>query len=679
MKAGSLSRCLMALMLGAPVVVVQAASLGDLQLHSALGERFDASIPVRLAAGENLGSACFRLVADAVDGDAASLVNARLRYQGDAGRGELQIVGIEPLQEPMLQLVVRVQCRDDEQPRFQRSYNVLVDPRDYATPRSARRAAPVRSERRYPSLGGSLRVAEGDTVSQLARHYFPNDRTARARFIDELYQQNPDLPQGLDAPLPEDALLALPRAGGAAAPKPVAPPAQPRLAPQPADMLSVSTPEPLPQVPALPTTQAPQAQGEFRLQLSSGSLDLTRESELSPEDRLKLRERLLTLTSDDQTSQLMALKYQVAQLEKQLNTLRQEGPPVAQASAVKSSRDLTDDGVSPWWLSLLLLIPVGFVGWRWRTSQQDYGDAFSLAHPRETGGSSMMRPVTMPPSEPRIRTALGATTLVQNIGQIADEFHNDDVDVVLPGNVSEEAQLLIDHGLIQQAINLLNHEIEQHPTALALWMKLFDVYRQNDMKQPFQERAVAFRLQFASDALWQQVQGIGQRVDPENPLYRSLDDSIDHQLDLGTAAGPMIVPDAFDFAAAMHQDAGLAPPASVVEFSEADDGVPPLPSIEELDFQLEPFAESPAVLATPAAPAAPTTPVQTEAPRLRVADPADFVSDDPQLQQVARHLAQGETEAAYRLLEQALLHGNSMEQRLTAMKWLDKLAPVRGR
>ncbi|MBM3116674.1 FimV family protein [Jeongeupia naejangsanensis] len=674
MKAGSLSRCLMALMLGAPAVAVHAASLGELQLHSALGERFDASIPVRLAAGENLGSACFRLVADAVEGDAASLVNARLRYQGEGARGELQIVGIEPLQEPMLQLVVRVQCRDDEQPRFQRSYNVLVDPRDYTTSRGNRRAAPVRNERRYPALGGSLRVADGDTVAQLARHYFPNDRAGRARFIDDLYQQNPDLPQGLEAPLPEDVLLALPRAGGAAVPKPVAPPIQPQLrpAPQVADTLSVSVPEPLPTVPALPTTRAPQADGEFRLQLSSGQLDIGRESELSPEERLKLRERLLTLTSDDQTSQLMALKYQVAQLEKQLNTLRQDRPSVTHASAVKPGRDPADDGFSPWWLSLLLLIPLGFVGWRWRTRQQDYGDAFSLAHPRESGGTIMMRAATMPPSEPRIRSALGATTLVQNIGQIADEFHNDDVDVVQPGNVSEEAQLLIDHGLIQQAINLLNHEIEQHPTALALWMKLFDVYRQNDMKQPFQERAVAFRLQFASDALWQQVQGIGQRVDPENPLYRSLDDSIDHQLDLRTAAEPMIVPDAFDFAAAMHQDAGLQPPASVVEVPEDDDGVPPLPSIEELDFQLEPFAEAPSVLAMPSAPLLP------EPPPVRSVDPADFVSDDPLLQQVARHLAQGETEAAYRLLEQALLHGNSMEQRLTAMKWLDKLAPVRG-
>ncbi|GHD65594.1 type IV pilus assembly protein FimV [Jeongeupia chitinilytica] len=675
MNASPLSRCLMTLLLGLPAAGL-AATLGELQVHSALGERFDASIPVRLGAGENLGSACFRLVPDAVDGDAAALVNARLRYQGEGGRGELQIVGTEPLQEPMLQLVVRVQCRDDEQPRFQRSYNVLVDPRDYAMPRGSRRATPVRNERRYPALGGSLRVAEGDTVSQLARHYFPDDRAARARFVDALYQQNPDLPQGLDAPLPEDVLLALPRASSAveATPKPVVPPL--RLAPQPADTLSVTVPEPLPQVPALPASQATQVQGEFRLQLSSPSLDLGRESELSPEERLKLRERLLTLTSDDQTSQLMALKYQVAQLEKQLNTLRQ-GEPAEQASAVKPrSREAGDDGLSPWWLSLLLLIPLGFVAWRWRTRQQDYGDAFSLAHPRESDGTLSLRPVTLPPSEPRVRTALGATTLVQNIGQIADEFHNEDVDVVLPGNVSEEAQLLIDHGLIQQAINLLNHEIEQHPTVLVLWMKLFDVYRQNDMKQPFQERAVAFRLQFASDALWQQVQSIGLRVDPENPLYRSLDDSIDHQLDLGKSAGPILADEAFDFAAVMHQDAGLAPPSSVVELPEAHDdydGVPPLPTIEELDFQLEPFGESPAILATPA-----PAPHSGDGERFQ-ADPADFVSNDPQLQQVARHLALGEQDAAYQLLEQALLHGSSMEQRLTAMKWLDKLAPVRSR
>ncbi|BCL76191.1 hypothetical protein JHS3_19270 [Jeongeupia sp. HS-3] len=674
-------------MLALPALGVQAASLGDLQVRSALGERFEGVVPVRLNAGENLGTGCFRLISDSASGEMSALVNARLRYQGEGGRGELLILGTEPLQEPVLQLVVRLQCRDDEQPQFQRSYNVLIDPRDYsAAPTVAKRSASARDARRYPPLGSSWRAVDGDTVARLARHYFPADRAARARFVDALYQLNPDLPQGLDAPLPEDARLALPaRSDAVVTPRPVVPvqlaaaTQLPAIAPV-TDTLSVSVPEPLAPVPALP--QSP-AGGEFKLQLSAPVLDLGRESELSPEERLKLRERLLVLTSDDQTSQLMALKYQVAQLEKQLTAVRQGDPSMRASEATPRRSSDSGGGVSPWWLLTLLVIPLGFLAWRWRNRQQDYGDAFSLAHPRDSGGQTLMRPITAPQPE-RVRTSLGATTLMQNIGQIANEFHNDEVDVVLPGNVSEEAQLLIDHGLIQQAINLLNHEIEQHPTALALWMKLFDVYRQNDMKQPFQERAVAFRLQFASDALWQQVQAIGQRVDAENPLYRSLDDSIDHQLDLDAAAAPIVATeatdamDAFDFAAAMHHGAGLAPPASVAVVEELprvdDDDVPTLPSIDELDFQLGPLSELQAPMTPPINP----RPVRSSAAQYQV-DPADFVSNDPQLQQVARYLAQGDLDTAYRALEQALLHGNNMEQRLTAMKWLDKLAPVRGR
>ncbi|AOY00355.1 FimV family protein [Jeongeupia sp. USM3] len=656
-----------ALLLGLPLACAQAATLGELQLRSALGERFDAVVPVRLSAGENLGTACFRLLPDA-DSGIGTLVNARLRYQADDGRGELQIVGTGPVSEPVLQLVVRLQCPDDEQVRFQRSYDVLIDPRDYAAPAVRRSATVDRKARRYPPLGGSWRAADGDTVSLIARHYYPNDRDLRARFIDALHQLNPDLPQGMEAPLPDDARIVLPArpATPGPAPQPV-----PTVAPLPklADTLSVTAAEP--SQPVL-RPAAPAGDGEFRLQLSSPLLDLAHESELTPEERLKLRERLLMLTSDDQTSQLMALKYQVTQLEKQLAGLRQ-GEQVAVGSDAGQRREPAD--VSPWWLLTLLLIPLGFVGWRWRARQQDYGDAFSLAHPRASDEMMSMRPATLPPSEPRVRTALGAATLMQNIGQIADEFHNDEVDVVLPGNVSEEAQLLIDHGLVQQAINLLNHEIEQHPAALVLWMKLFEVYRQNDMKQAFQERAVAFRLQFASDALWQQVQAIGQRVDPDNPLYRSLDDSIDRQLELGPAEVVDLGDDALDFASTMYREAGLAPPAGVAaeEPVEAYDAVPVLPSSEELDFQLAPFPEPPDpqvdALIAPALPRA-------ESYRI---EPAEFVSDDPQLQQVARHLAQGELEHAYGLLEEALLHGRSMEQRLTAMKWLDKLTPVRGR
>ncbi len=76
----------------------------------------------------------------------------------------------------------------------------------------------------------------------------------------------------------------------------------------------------------------------------------------------------------------------------------------------------------------------------------------------------------------------------------------------------------------EHAISLLTQEVDQRPNSLALWMKLFEAYRMTGQKEEFQERALGFGMQFASDSLWQQVQQIGRTLDPSNPLYQSVDD-----------------------------------------------------------------------------------------------------------------------------------------------------------
>ncbi|UXY14706.1 hypothetical protein N8I74_15480 [Chitiniphilus purpureus] len=726
-------------------VPVHAATLGELSVRSALGERFEGVIPVLAAPDEILSRPCFQLLPGDAEGGASPLLRARLVYEPGAGGGVLRIFGDEKIQEPVLGIRIGVACPTDLSASFRRDYTVLLDPREYVAPATvpgaaARAAAPARSggtaaRRTVPALGGVWRTEGGESVERIARRYYPNDPELRAWLIDEIHTLNEGLPQNSRAPLEAGQALYLPppRARSARededSSSQVLPPVRQTAAAAPT--LSI---DPLPPLPdprdhageRLPPAAA-KDDGKLQLRLSAPAIDLEYRSGMTPEETLRLRENLLLLESDDQTAQLMQLKYQIAQLEQQLDQLKSRGVQAAAPSSPASSieESLLTGGIWMWGgLLALLLLPTGYLFWRWRERRlaQEY-EPFSIATNLEPRFATNGKPVTGFGEQPSIPGS-GMRELAHNIAQMANDWQQDEVDVVLPGNVSEEAQLLIDHGLVQQAVNLLSHEIEQHPTALVLWMKLFDVLRLNDMTQQFQERAVAFRLQFASDALWQQVQELGRDLDPDNPLYQPLEESDDVPAAAPSRApaaasarpagpGPIEFTPMLPTAEPMTLEMPPAEPEMITVEAVPSSGEPEAITVEDEPFTLEPEttaiqadvieADTIDIVATPAAdepfepvdvaaPQAPgageplftpadfliseVAPVQAE-PGTNV-DPAEFVSDDPLLRPVSDLLAKGDTGRVFRLLEETLYNG-TLEQRQIALKWLDRLFPIKHR
>ncbi|XZG69564.1 type IV pilus assembly protein FimV [Chitinibacteraceae bacterium HSL-7] len=649
-----------------------AASLGDIRVTSSLGASFEAEIPVVGTPDEALSRACFRLVAPRDAKDMAVLYNARLEYQSDGDGGTLWVRGLDPVNEPLLVLGLRIKCPGDDERVYQRDYSVLLDPSNYAAA-PARKAPTVRrsvpvgdsapvpiAARSKPPLG-SVWIAESrDTVEQIARRYFPNDEQERAWLIDQIHELNPDIPQNSKQRLAGGAQVQLPLART----RPEAPPLQQVVTPDPG--LSIAT--------AAPNAARGEALsgtgGEYGLRLSEPELDLSAKSNLSPEESLKLRENLLLLASDDQTAQLLQLKYQLAQMEKQLAQMKAQlaSPPPPPAKSV---------AWWDWWPLLALLIgaPLAVLVWRWRARQSAHEiESYSMMTDIEPSFPSTLRRPTQF-EEPTVTASVlsaagdGMRDLAHGVSRMASEWqHSDEMDVVAPGNVTEEAQLLVDHGLIQQAVNLLGHEIESHPTALALWMKLFEVLSQNDMRQVFQERAVAFRLQFASDTLWHQVQALGRSFDVDNPLYTEQEDET---LELPPLPEPDVLPDlgprverSSDLAALEFEiEPAVSAPQS--EHSSADDelmGILSAPSPVRNEVPL--FSPDEFMISS----MQPRAPVEI--------DPTQFASDDPELAPVADLLARGETQSAFQLLERLLYNGTT-PQRDTAMRWLDKLFPLR--
>ncbi|QZA81930.1 type IV pilus assembly protein FimV [Deefgea piscis] len=648
----------------------RAAMLGDLRVYSALGEQFSASVAVAALEEETLSSQCFRLVGLHSGEEQNVLRRAKLVFQPDGAGGRLLVQGLDAWHEPILNFAVRVKCPGEENRVFQRDYSVLLDPHEYQAPNKKRNASinPPISQRDLPRLGSVWLTEEGDTVANIARRYYPNQAQLRTRFVERLYELNPDLPQGTTVRLGNQWRVQLPAPITNPNPKTKVTSAQ-HVVPLATEARLSLTPA-NPPAEAVEPLAAPAADGEFRLRLSLPALDLKQKNNLSPAEILRLREGLLSLESDEQAAQMLQLKDQIKQLEQQLHQV--SGAKVSPAA--KSESKIAEDVLFSWqWFLFLGLIGLAIAVLIWRQRQRITEDtsysALGVAtlHGNPTTILTQRTPSHFPHS--LTRTSGFMTEETPSVPEYDErderDWRNEAVDVVSPNSVAEEAQLLLDYGMQAQAIQLLSDELLEHPHALALWMKLLEVFAQENMLEAFQERAVAFRLQFASDSLWQQVQSMGQQIDVNNPLYQSLDArSAAHSLAHAPVEGAAInsanlapilaaSPVNSDLSTAQqdafHFDLDLLPTANANERGADQLSVFAAQQDREIDASLSSVVS-----------------------QRRQFEAKDFVSDDATLQEIAVLIADDQRREAFERLEM-LLYKGTMPQRLSASKWLDKL------
>ena len=101
-----------AAMLLAASLPASALTIGDIDVKSAYGERFDARIPLTLQAGEELTQACLRL-------DTAALANSSVPTLMDytltlepvvAGKSVVQLATAKALTEPAVRISLVIRC-----------------------------------------------------------------------------------------------------------------------------------------------------------------------------------------------------------------------------------------------------------------------------------------------------------------------------------------------------------------------------------------------------------------------------------------------------------------------------------------------------------------------------------------------------------------------------------------
>ncbi len=282
---------------------------------------------------------------------------------------------------------------------------------------------------------------------------------------------------------------------------------------------------------------------------------------------------------------------------------------------------------------------LGFFGWRgWDARRKAVAshDLFDMDLDSPAESASPLDSHVMERSAQHAVEAK-ATTVSEhepNLGRWGEEA---DMDVVQPETVAEEVQLLLDHGMTRQAIELLQEEIVLRPQALVLWLKLFEAYRQDGDCKQFAVYAQNFRAQFLSESLWRQVQAIGRDLDPTNLLYRVEEALTPDELAIHLPAGELPSGnDDFDFPS-LAQPA--ATPSDIKNGSaEAHLDLPLEFHFTEIDSEPIEFCDaSVPLVATPCEPM-----FSIEAPVLNLPEfetsspkafsPEDFVSDDVLMQ-----------------------------------------------
>lgn len=555
--------------LGAMPKPVSALMLGDVKLHSWLGEPLRASIPVRAGADEQLDGSCFYLGRPVQQADSESyLTQGKLVLEESASGLQLRLSTSKPVASPFLNIIIEARCGQGSQ---KREFVLLLDPLEQAEavvkPRQARAASPHPDFSPVSSLrqGDAYSIQADESINDIVERLYPNDAQKQRRMAREIKKANPELrghsrkrvlPEGHSIHIPD--LNALPQASDVAAVAPVALPPD-KLDP-PAKLIVKSE-----------TRIAKPQPAAFRLQLSSGALDMSVVGSMSEEQRQFLREKQLLLEADDQVAAMMSIKNRISQLESTIEEMKfaleqatLRNSPEAQPEVIPEDRiaapvpvpvatpesafkinvkDLDwqqvvgNDSFRSMAGALLILLLLLSSWWRWRQSRAEaklntlFGQQFE-AEPHIPASTMQFEP---PVRDGRMHAESGGSQIAafeikSGSGEELDYpttifgATDDIVTVTETESVLDEADLYLAYGWGKRAIDLLTSHLDRHPGDIPLLKKLFEAYHALGMKSEFEQLAV--RVQSADDSgLRVLVQKLGRMLDAGNPLYQNSQDA----------------------------------------------------------------------------------------------------------------------------------------------------------
>ena len=321
-----------------------ALEIGALKVESHLGEPFKASVRINPSPSEKVDLSCVSLDQKQVDEGIFQLKHAKIDVI-DSGR-LITIATDQSINEPILDLKLDIHC--GESGEIGKLFTVFLDPVSLSPPvvqqaeKLALHSEPVEKPQmtaHRATATKTITVRSGDTLSGIASRYFPDDRTARRRFIAEVLEENPGLSPNL---IRSGSKLNIPDLKSTESP--IAPEEQPKAA------------------------KPPEAKPAFHLDIVSG--------EQKANQALKQTETQLITRADDQAVQMLQLKSQIKSLEGKLaelqNRVAQTNRLLARINMAKPQqpRETIPNLV---WIGLLaaLMAIGGIVYFRWKKKERE--------------------------------------------------------------------------------------------------------------------------------------------------------------------------------------------------------------------------------------------------------------------------------------------------------------------
>ena len=168
----------------------QAMSLGELQLQSFVGQHFRASVPYKLNAGEFINNSCIEILQSR--GDLPSIGSASVSSLAHSEfSGELLIESRDAIGEPTIVFGLKVACNGQN---ITRDYTAFLNIAPTQLPRMNERVATRQPQELAPLRDPKLLLLKKpQSLSQLAKRYYPVNTPQYPRYLQKLSNANPDL------------------------------------------------------------------------------------------------------------------------------------------------------------------------------------------------------------------------------------------------------------------------------------------------------------------------------------------------------------------------------------------------------------------------------------------------------------------------------------------------------
>lgn len=447
--------------------------LGDIALHSNLGQPLRATVPVRAEADEQLDDSCFSLVRPEQQDDLTYLTQARLVLEEVNGRLQLRIGSQHAISEPFARLSIQADCG---QGRLNRVFTILLDPESPVSPL-------------IPALKSIVPLA-------VKPEALPG-KPGKARNIAKPVSHKPASAKPVTEPLKKS------------------PPVPASIAGEGKFRLKLSTE-------GLDLSALGKLTEEQRQQLREKQRLLDADDQVA--STLSMKNRIMQLESE-------IGELQVALAKTNSHLAMSERLAIAPAKQpARTSPGLLDKlsgglesislrGMAGVSLILALLVSVW---WRWRRRQAEAWLEAELSQEFSPDATYVM-----PAPFPGEKSSVATTTAPEKTQE--DDFYqgptsifdteSESVTFTEAESVLDEADLYLAYGWANRAIELLQEYLEKHLDDVQLWKKLFETYSAQGMKQEFEQLALRCQSTMNDSGLWVLVQKLGRQLDAGNPLY----------------------------------------------------------------------------------------------------------------------------------------------------------------